>query len=60
MSRIAAPLGEVTMPMRLRKFWQRPFARRIEQAFRFQFSLERFELRLEQSGAARLQIWTLS
>ena len=39
-------------------FWksrQRPLARGIEEAFCLEFSLQGFEFRLEQAGAARLQ-----
>ena len=54
MSWMAAPLGEVTIPMRRGNFG-RARLRRIEKSFRFQFSLQRFEFRLEQAEPARLQ-----
>ena len=53
-SRIAAPLGDVTMPTIARKLRQRTFARRSEQPFRLELAFQRLEFRLQQSRAARL------
>ena len=38
-----------------RKFRQRAFARRLEKSFGFELALQRLELRLQQTDAARLQ-----
>ena len=52
---MAAPLGEVTMPMRRGNVGSARLRAWSKQAFRFQFPLEGFELRLQQAESARLQ-----
>ncbi len=55
MSRIAAPLGEVTIPILRGNRGNGPFPLRCEQAFDLEFSFERFESGLEHAEAERLQ-----
>ena len=52
---MAAPLGEVTIPMRLGNFGRARFRAGVEKSFRLQFALERFEFCLKQTKPAGLQ-----